>query len=163
MKQILLLAAILSLMLSSCTTSYRSIDRLMGQINMTEQVYDAYERRYNYYKEQLPWKNTPNGTDVRYTWNKSTTKKLTWYDTEVRNEEAYVSVYNTQTNRLVGRMSKNKNAKRSFPIKVYSPYDGAILSMSLEITVIPRTSNMLGNVIIRLNQGNVTIESYSMR
>ena len=61
------------------------------------------------------------------------------------------------------RMSKNKNAKRSFPIKVYSPYDGAILSMSLEITVIPRTSNMLGNVIIRLNQGNVTIESYSMR
>lgn len=163
MKQILLLAAILSLMLSSCTTSYRSIDRLMGQINMTEQVYDAYARRYHYYKEQLPWKNTPNGTDVRYTWNKSTTKKLTWYDTEVRNEGAYVLVYNTQAGRLVGRLSKNVTTKKTFPVRVYSPYDDEILYMTLEITVIARTATMLGNVIIRLNQGNVTIESYSMR
>lgn len=164
MKKILLLVAILSLILSSCTTSsiIRTYGPTMGRINRAEQVAKSYVRSYNYYKEQLPWKSTENGTDARYTWTKSTTKKLTWYDTEVRNEGAYVSVYNTKTNRLIGRMSKYETERRSFSVRAYLPYDGVLHNMTLEITTVA-LGGKPSNVIIRLKQGNKTIESYSMR
>ena len=85
MKQILLLVTLLSLTLSSCTTSsiIRTYGPTMGRINRAERVAKSYARSYNYYKEQLPWKSTGNGTKVKYTWNKSTTLRLAWYDTEI--------------------------------------------------------------------------------
>lgn len=164
MKKILFMVALLSLILSSCTTSsiIRTYGPTMGRINQVEQVANAYARSYNYYKEQLPWKSTGNGTDVRYTWNKSTTRRLSWYDTEVINDGRYISVYNTQTGRLVGRMSKYVTDKKTFPVRAYLPYDGVLYNMTLEITTVA-LGGKPSNVIVRLKQGDKTIESYSMR
>ena len=164
MKKKLFMVAILSLILCSCTTSsiIRTYGPTMGAINRAERVAKSYVRSYNYYKEQLPWEYTSNGTNAKYTWTKSTTKKLTWYDTEVRNEGAYVSVYNTKTNRLVGRMSKYATSKKTFPVQVYSHLDRCVTSMTLEITTVA-LGGKPSNVIIRLKQGDKTIESYSMR
>ncbi len=164
MKKILFMVALLSLTLSSCTTSsiIRTYGPTMGTINRAERVAKSYVRSYNYYKEQLPWKNTVNGTRVRYTWNKSTTLNLAWYDTEIINEGSYISIYNTQTGRLVGRMSKYATDRRSFPVRVYLPYDGVFYDMTADITTLGKTTRQ-GNVIIYLMMGNRRVESYSMR
>ena len=155
MKQILLLAAILSL--TSCASTMDSFKESVRYINRMEGNVRYMKNTYERLSVYNPYEKSKSGTKCRYKDKGSNTVfYLQWYDVKIYRDGKYLIIYNTKNNYVIDRLYTLDYNQKSYDVQSYSSYYGEWVNLTVEVNTRKR------NVSVRIRNSGLPTEYYNL-